>query len=237
MARGGAQNSRLRRSDSLSLAAVENIIAAASFAWAIGLPLNRFTTIHWQHAGVDDPLAATGRFLKLAGDWLRSRGGGFAYVWVREGGVTKGEHVHILLHVPASLARSFGHRQRGWLKACGGTWLRGIVRSRPVGRSIHHADRHTMFGEPYEQHLAAGIGYLVKGADHYVSETRGLKRRAFGGILTGKRCGTSANTGAAARAGHKRRGVSGNIGSAARTPGAVNSRPSQNRKPVRVARD
>ena len=201
MPRGGARNSRLRRSDSLSLAAVENIIAAASFAQAIDLPLNRFTTIHWQHAGVADPLAATGRFLKLAGDWLRSRGGGFAYVWVREGGETKGEHVHILLHVPADLAPAFGHRQRGWLKACGVAWRRGVIRSRPVGRSIHHADRHTMFGEPYEQHLAAVIGYLLKGANPAARDSLHLSRISNSGTLTGKRCGTSQNVGMTARCG------------------------------------
>lgn len=201
MSRGGARNSRERRSDSLSLAAVENIIAAAYFAWTIGLPLNRFTTIHWQHASVADPLAATGRFLKLAGDWLRSRGAGFANVWVREGGETKGEHVHMLLHVPADLARAFGHRQRRWLKACGVTRRRGVIRSRPVGRSIHHADRHTMFGEPYEQHLEAGIGYLIKGADHAARDGLNLSRVSDGGTLTGKRCGWSQNVGIAARRG------------------------------------
>ncbi len=38
------------------------------------MPFNRFTTVHWQAAGVADGLKATGRFLKLLGDWLRSNG-------------------------------------------------------------------------------------------------------------------------------------------------------------------
>jgi len=77
MSRGGARDSSLRRSDFLSPAAIGNIMAAASFAWAIGLPLDSFTTVDWKDAGAADPLIATERFLKLAGDWLCSRGGGF----------------------------------------------------------------------------------------------------------------------------------------------------------------
>lgn len=202
--RGGPRNRRGRSSEALSEPAVRGIIAAAEFAPAIGLPLNRFTTIHWQKADVSDGLAATGRFLKLARDWLRLQGGGFAFVWVREGGPEKGEHVHILLHLPPDLAPGFRRRVRGWLKACGASWRRGVIYSRPVGRSLRHAVGGEVYAEPYAEHLAAAVGYVVKGATREASATLGLCRSEPGGLLTGKRSGVSQNLGAKARRGFAR---------------------------------
>ena len=112
---GGARNRADRVSDSLSLMQAKNIIEAAQYAAAIGLPFNRHVTIHWERAGVHDnrAAAATGRFLKLAGDWIAKRGPQFEYnqrkskrlariawAWVRENGDGKGSHVHILMHLP-----------------------------------------------------------------------------------------------------------------------------------------
>jgi hypothetical protein len=197
--RGGARNSKSRWSDGLAPGAVGGIIAAAYFAPQIGLPLNSFRTIHWEKAGVADGLAATGRFLKLARDWVRSQGGGFACVWVREGGEMKGEHVHILMHVPPDLAPGFRRRLRGWLKACGAAWLRGVMFSRPVGRSLRHAMGGDVYGETYAGHLAAVVGYVVKGAEPDAAARFGLGRVEPGGRIVGKRSGCSANLGPMAR--------------------------------------
>ena len=49
---GGKRNSALRTSSSLSLSQAANIIVAAQFAAAIGMPFNRMVTIHWEHAGI-----------------------------------------------------------------------------------------------------------------------------------------------------------------------------------------
>jgi hypothetical protein len=197
--RGGSRNRRGRSSEALSEPAVRRIIAAAEFAPVIGLPLNRFTTIHWQKADVSDGLAATGRFLKLARDWLRLQGGGFAFVWVREGGPAKGEHVHILLHVPPDLAAGFRRRVRGWLKACGASWRRGVIYSRPVGRSLRHAMGGEVYAEPYSDHLAVAVAYVVKGTSRDAAEALNLARLAEGGEVRGKRSGVSQNLGRAAR--------------------------------------
>src|SRR5207302_221055 len=52
--RGGARNSAARQSHELSPANIENLLRAARHADAIGLPLNRMITVHWQKAGAGD---------------------------------------------------------------------------------------------------------------------------------------------------------------------------------------
>ncbi|MDO9491437.1 hypothetical protein, partial [Acetobacterium sp.] len=59
------------------------LLEATARALQIGLPFNRFSTVHWDAAGVADGLKATGRLLKLIGDWLRSRERQAAFAWVR----------------------------------------------------------------------------------------------------------------------------------------------------------
>jgi hypothetical protein len=177
-----------------------NLLAAAQFASDIGKPLNRFTTIHWQQGGITKkPQDATLRFLKLAGDWMRLRGESLTYIWVREGGAQKGEHVHILLHVPPHIGRAFGCRQRGWLGACGANFSKGVIYSRPIGRNLSHAFKGVCYGEHYDDHLAEALGYVLKGADNETCQNLTLKRQEAGGRLTGKRCSTSQNIGLAAR--------------------------------------
>lgn len=197
--RGGARNRASRRTKAISEAAAGRLLKAAHYAAAAGMPLNRFTTVHWQKAGVADGLAATGRFLKLAGDWIRSRGGRFAWIWVREGGSEKGEHVHILLHLPPHLAGGFNRRQRGWLKACGAAWRAGVILSPPIGRCLAHAYQGELAGRSYAVNLGVVLDYVLKGADHRARESLGIRRREHGGEIVGKRCGVSQNIGAAAR--------------------------------------
>jgi hypothetical protein len=177
-----------------------NVHAATWFAREIGLPLNRHTTIHWQRGGVREPLAATTRFLGLASAWARARGAGFAFVWVRETGPNKGEHVHILLRVPPDLADDFKRRQRGWLKACGAAWRKGVVHSERIGFSLRHADQSGYSGETYAANLGEVLDYILKGAGEIARHRLQLKRREPGGLIIGKRCGTSENIGASCRA-------------------------------------
>ena len=94
------QNIRGRRSTALRLSDVQNIIAAAVFTANNTEPLNRHTTIHFEAAEIGDPVGALRRYTKLARDWLRTQGAPFAYIWVRESGDGKGEHAHLLMHVP-----------------------------------------------------------------------------------------------------------------------------------------
>jgi hypothetical protein len=172
---------------------------AATFAGSIGLGFNRFLTIHWAAAGVSDDLAATARWLKLAGDWIRSCGGRFAYIWIRETGADKGAHVHILLHLPPDLAAGFNRRQRGWQTASGARWKARVRYSRPIGRNLRHYAMGEIDGQSYEANLAETLDYVLKGADDAARERLGIRRREHGGVIVGKRCGVSQNIGPEAR--------------------------------------
>lgn len=197
--RGGALNHRDRRSAYLSHSAAAGIIDATDFALALGFGFNRFVTIHWEAGGVTDDLAATGRWLKLVGDWIRSRGGTVAYVWVRENGPGKGSHVHILMHLPPALSDPFNRRQRGWLKACGAVSKKGVLKSRPIGRDLRHFAGDGPARPTYEANLKAVVDYILKGADDATRQALEIGRSEPGGVIVGKRCGASQNIGADAR--------------------------------------
>lgn len=197
--RGGARNRRDRASSALSLAAAAGLIDAATFALSAGLGLNRFVTLHWAAGGVTDDLAATARWLKLVGDWIRACGGRFAYVWVRETGPQKGAHVHILLHLPPDLAAGFNRRQRGWQTSSGARWKARVRYSRPIGRNLRHYALGEVDGQSYEANLAETLDYVLKGGDDTARERLGIVRSEPGGVIVGKRCGVSQNIGPDAR--------------------------------------
>ena len=197
--RGGARNRRERRSSALSLTAAAGLMDAAAFALSVGLGFNRFATIHWAAGGVTDDLAATARWLKLAGDWVRSCGGQFAYIWVRETGPDKGAHVHMMLHLPPDLAAGFDRRQRGWQTASGARWKARIRYSRPIGRNLRHYAMGEIDGQSYEANLAETLDYVLKGADDAARSLLGIVRSEPGGVIVGKRCGVSQNIGPEAR--------------------------------------
>jgi hypothetical protein len=182
----------------LTPAQTDNVTRACHYALRIGLPLNRSVTINWQAGGVQDSVRASGRFLKLTRDWLHRRGSGFAYVWVRESGSRVGEHVHILLHVPAGLARRLSELQRRWLKASGARLVKGLIKSRPVGRS--YAASVSGVSDPcYLRNLSVALSYLCKQTEHTQPQWS-HRRSAAHSFLRGKRCGVSENLGAQARA-------------------------------------
>lgn len=197
--RGGARNRADRQSSALSLAAAAGLIDATAFALSVGLGFNRFVTIHWAAGGVSDDLAATARWLKLAGDWIRSCGGQFAYIWIRETGPAKGAHVHILLHLPPDLAAGFNRRQRGWQTACGARWSGKVRYSRPIGRNLRHYAMGEIDGQSYEANLAETLDYVLKGADDAARERLCIVHSEPGGVIVGKRCGVSQNIGPEAR--------------------------------------
>jgi hypothetical protein len=103
--RGGARNRADRESIALNANQVANLIHAARHATAIGLPLNRMITIHWEAAGValDHMATSTGKYLDLLTKALKRWGSAAAWLWVHEGGARKGGHCHMLIHVPESL--------------------------------------------------------------------------------------------------------------------------------------
>jgi hypothetical protein len=130
---------------------------------------------------------------------MRSRGVKTAFVWVRENGPGKGAHVHILLHLPPGLSDPFNRRQRGWLKACGGVWKKGVLKSRPIGRDLRHFAGQGPARVTYEANLKAVVGYVLKGADEVTRQALQIQRVEPGGVIVGKRCGASQNIGPDAR--------------------------------------
>jgi hypothetical protein len=178
---------------------VENILAAADNTARKQRGLNRFTTIHFEVAKVRDPVRAIGRLMKLAGDWLRTQGAALAYVWVRESGSGKGEHVHILWYVRPDLIKDFARLERGWRKLLGAKPAKGAFKSKPVGVSYRHGAHEIQYGQHYSAALAGVLGYLLKGAEPKAVQAFGLMQVRAGGELWGKRSGTSENIGQAAR--------------------------------------
>jgi hypothetical protein len=161
------------------------------------MAFNRHLTIHWQQAGIPEERAAwaTGRFLKLAGDWIAKRGGKFAWAWVRENGDTKGSHVHILLYLPA--LTGIGNMQRRWLRSITGQpYSARTIKTARIGGTANAARSAPA---AYQANLAEVVGYVLKGASPAAANDLGLERLDAGGRITGKRAATSQNIGRAAR--------------------------------------
>jgi hypothetical protein len=190
---------RGRRSTALRLRDVRNILTAGVFAPQIHRALNRFTTIHFEAARISDPVAATGQLMKLAMDWLRTKGAELAYIWVREAGNGKGEHVHILWHIRPDLIKEFAKRERGWRKQVGAKPASGAFKSKPVGLSYKHGAHQIQYGRDYRTALEGVLAYIVKSAEPKAAWALELTRVALGGELWGKRCSTSENIGRKAR--------------------------------------
>ncbi len=177
-------------------------MAAAQFAAAAGMPFNRHLTIHWQQAGIPDERAAwaTGRFLKLAGDWIAKirtdYARQFAWEWVRENGERKGSHAHILLHLPAGTR--IGTMQRRWLRSITGKpYSASTIKTARIGGT---ADAAQSAPAAYRANLATVVGYVLKGASPAAARELDLQRLEAGGRIIGKRAATSQNIGRAARA-------------------------------------
>jgi hypothetical protein len=217
LTRGGAKNRADRRTSALSEEQVRNLMEAVAFAETLGLPLSRFTTIHWAKASVRDGGKATAAFIKALTRLASARGYPVAFVWVRENGPDKGDHVHILWHGPEDwpdLQRCL----RRAMKATDAVNRKDVRRTLSVGRSL----RAALAGGPdYLANLGAVFSYLVKGADPEALTTLGLDRAEAGGVVVGKRCGVSENIGPEAR----RRGSATNTrGRATKTQPSANVR-------------
>ena len=190
---------RGRRSTALSKKDVENIRAAGVYTAEEHRELNRFTTIHFEAASITDPVWAIGRMMKLAGDWLRTKDAVPTYIWVREAGEGKGDHVHILWHVPPSLIRALAKRERGWRKRIGAKPRRGAFKTKPVGLSYAHGAYQIQYGRHFAEASKGLFDYILKGVDPKAATALGIVRTEPGGELWGKRCGISENINRSAR--------------------------------------
>lgn len=194
--RGGARNAANRTSATLSLRQCQTVWAAAHYSVAIGLPLNRFITINWTTAKVDDVCAALTTYLCRVGDWLRNRGVGLAYVWVHE--TTGGRHTHLILHVPPSHGDAFGKFHRRWLRSVGVQSVKGAINTRAVGAGYYPSAASP---QHHLANLTTATQYILKeaapDARHYAGRFEPEGRSCP--PVVGKRCGVSMALGPQAR--------------------------------------
>ena len=193
--RGGARNRADRESHGLTARQIANLMAAVLMASQIGLPLNRFITLHWEAAGLrlDDMATATGRFLGLLSKWLGRRGHRTAWIWVHENGGNEGAHCHLLVHVPPDCVGDLTAAQKRWLrKITGGPYRASVVKSVPIGRRLGLEASNPNL---HLANLETVTAYVIKQTDTVTT----LGFHQPGGRVIGKRCGTSQNIGAKAR--------------------------------------
>tara|TARA_R110001606_G_scaffold88649_2_gene199635 strand:+ start:22651 stop:23274 length:624 start_codon:yes stop_codon:yes gene_type:complete len=193
---GGARNRKDRLSDALTRAQCLGILASVDAMVARGMPPNRFLTVHWEKLGVApvDCLPAMSGFFRLARDWARKRGYEIGWLWIREndfGDGSKGEHVHILLHIPESILQAFVRSMaRRWLlRVTGSKYRKGAAKFDTIGQ---RASDYRNAPEIYRANLSSlVIGYLLKGASQEAARELALPRWDDGGRIVGKRWGRS----------------------------------------------
>ena len=187
---GGPRNRADRVSDHIALKHALAFAVSAQRAIRNGLPFNRHLTVQWAKVGLPDreAAAATGRMIILLGQWVKSKGGRFAYAWVREINGYKGTHTHILFHLPEGL--KLGRMTQRWAKHVLGRSPRGTVKTRSIGGSIRAAFTGS---ESYQSHLATVVSYLLKGVDRRAGHLLNLDRSDEGGAIIGKRVSVSQN--------------------------------------------
>lgn len=194
--RGGARNRADRAGCSLTTKQIAGLTAAELMARRIGLPLNRFITVHWEAAGVplEGMVKATGRFVGQLTEWLRRRGHRTAWLWVHENGDGVGAHCHLVAHVPPELVAELTSAQKRWLsKIAGRPYRAKAIKSIPIGGRLgleaHNPDLHLA-------NLETVVAYVTKQA---VAASTTTRFHEPGGRVIGKRCGNSQNIGAKAR--------------------------------------
>lgn len=183
---GGARLDGARASKHLSVSQCRNLLEAAYVAWENGQPFNRFITILWEQGGIDprNNATVTGQFMKLAKDWARRHGYRMCWAWVQEYGAVKGGHIHILLHVPAGLARQFAPMPLRWVKRLLPSAYRPkLLQSKRIG-----TDQMPLTAPRYyEMLLMAKVHYMLKAAPEDVAQELHLPRHGKFCSVFGKR--------------------------------------------------
>lgn len=214
---GGARNRADRKSDLLADAKVAELLDAATFALATGRVFQRHWIVHYGKAGVQprDGMRFVSKLLNLVSKQARRDGGEMTALWVRERASDFGEHVHILLHLPAEM-RLHG-RTRRWIEAAlaqagGGFWdryalarprarasgwIKGVSKVRIVAGRLPKIE-----GIRRPAHWVNALNvvrYLLKSASEETGAALELSRSGQGGKIIGKRCGWTQNIGLRSR--------------------------------------
>lgn len=194
---GGARNRAARTSDGLSDKQVAGLMDAAGCAFATGRVFQRHWTVHYGLAGVPpgDGARFVSRLLDLVSKQARREGGHMTALWVRECASGKGEHVHVLLHLPAGM--SLRNRTRRWINAAGGTWKLGVSKVTIVGGLLAKVEKSSDARQ--RENAENVVRYLLKAASEETGARLDLTRWGRGGRIVGKRCGWTQNAGHGAR--------------------------------------
>lgn len=182
---------RRKTSEVIEVQTARDVFAALVHAEHVGLLPNRMMTIDLERGGVADPVAAVGRLMKLAGDAVR-RKGDLAYIWVRETGPVVGNHVHVLLHLPAMRKDWLGRRMPRWLKRCGIAREKGVTRTRVIRGAASRTNTEMMCSELYTANLHAVRNYVLKHCSEDVQRDLGIIGKGPC-IVVGKRVSISEN--------------------------------------------
>lgn len=194
---GGARNRANRASNCLTDKQVAALMEAARYAIDVGRVFQRHWIVHYGKAGIQpsDGARFVGKLLDLVSKQARREGGALTALWVRERASEKGEHVHILMHLPAAM-RLHG-RTRRWIEAGGGQWQLGVSRIRIIGGRLNKFEQNR--SKHHAKNAANVTRYLLKAASKSTGQRLELTRAGCCGRITGKRCGWTQNIGAAAR--------------------------------------
>jgi len=102
--------------DYLTAEQVEKLFTGCERAYALGCPLNRFITIHYDdYADIKRPQKFVTGILEHSRKWLQRRGLPVAYIYVLENGKYKGIHTHILIHIPPNYQIEYKKALKRWL--------------------------------------------------------------------------------------------------------------------------
>ncbi|MAP68223.1 MAG: hypothetical protein CL952_01720 [Erythrobacteraceae bacterium] len=190
---GGARNRADRTSESLSDRQVAALISAAQTAFDSDRVFQRHWTVHYGLAGIQpsDGARFVGRLLDMVAKQARRDGGRMTALWVRECASGKGEHVHILLHLPAGM--TLKNRTRRWIKAAGGSWSAGASKVTIIGGRLSKVEGNI---EARQRANAANVlRYVLKAASAETGTALDLSRAGCCGRIVGKRCGWTQNLG------------------------------------------
>lgn len=188
---GGARNRADRVSEYLSDAQVKRLLGAAEVAFSTDRVFQRHWTVHYGLAEIEpsDGARFVGKLIDLVKKQARREGGEASVIWVRERASGKGEHVHILLHLPTGM--SLKNRTRRWIAAAGGKYRAGVSKVTVIGGRIARKRQ----GIRARVNAENVLRYILKAGKAKTGARLGLPRSGEGGRIIGKRCGRTQNLG------------------------------------------
>lgn len=165
-----------------------NFVRALHYAKEIGLEPNLHVTIQWHHAESDRPIhERIRRLLNNLGVWLRRRAQ-IPAVWVytREVGKLRGEHLHLMVHVPQRLWSEFRRKLHDWIE---------LEASGEVRETAIRADGIT----PGDVQRNLKSYFLKDGDDDVRAQWVKPHHKKTGGVVLGRRLKVSHAIGPSAR--------------------------------------